>query len=461
MTFAQRLRTAPFSLWILAWVGLLAHPLLLLGIPIGIWLLPLAATLACVCSRPRIADLGRWPVWIIIAAVTLGVVYGALATMDRSWDGLATWTANARWLTQDGTLEHPYFRDPNVFNYGRGYPLLQPILLAQGMTWLGEHGGRLLFPALWLLLVTSLAPPLRRAGLDGRPLDLMVLGLALVPMFIEPGGGSAASGFADLLVAVLVLHAIIAVAEDLNTPAMLACFLLPMAKGEGFAHLLIFVIVAAFAGRRAAARGAAIGGVIGLAIWLPLQSQLKHPGAPFSLDVLAVALAPALAWGLATMVQRTRSRILVLGTAIVLTAGLAALSALDHTSVGAAVRRLATLDLDWGNLPDIVGVGLGQFVFVRKLGLTFILLIAVGWVLYRRHGLGELRPLFGILVLAGTAIVAFMATRNDGSLDLFLREGITRYTAQWIGPAWLVIGLSIARLRSTGSRWEPAQSATG
>ena len=461
MTFAQHLRTAPFSLWVLAWVGLLAHPLLLLGIPIGIWLLPLAVTLAWACCRPRIADLGRWPVWIIIAAVTLGVVYGALATMDRSWDGLATWTANARWLTQDGTLEHPYFRDPNVFSYGRGYPLLQPILLAQGMTWLGEHGGRLLFPALWLLLVTSLAPPLRRAGLQGRTLDLMVLGLALVPMFIEPGGGSAASGFADLLVAVLLLHATIAVAENVNTPAMLACFVLPMAKNEGLAHVLIFVTVAAFVGRRAAAQGAAIGGILGLAIWLPLQSQLRHPGAPFSLGFLGVALAPALAWCLATMVQRTRSRTLVLGAAIVLAAGLATLTTLDHTSVGLALRRLTLFDLNWGDLPDIVAVGLRQFVSVRKMGLTFILLIAVGWVLHRRRGLGELRPLFGILVLAGMAIVAFLATRPAGTLDLFLREGIKRYTAQWIGPAWLVIGLGIARLKSAGSGAKLAQSTTG
>lgn len=451
MKYAQSLGNAPFSLWLLAWVGLIAHPLLFFSIPIGAWLLPLAATLAWTCCRPRRADLGPWPVWIIIAVVALGITYGAVATMDRSWDGLATWTANARWLTVDGTLEHPYFRDLDVFNYGRAYPLLQPILLAQGMTWLGEYGGRLLFPALWLLLVTSLAAPLRRAGLAERPLNLMVLGLALVPIFIEPGGGGAESGFADLLVAILVLYATIAVAENLGIQAMLACLLLPMAKNEGFAYGLIIVTVAAVACRNVAARGAAIGGIIGLAIWLPLQSQLLQPQASFSANSLSLAAAPAIAWCLATTISKSRSRILLLAVVIALTAGLVALATLEHTSIGRAVRRLTSLDLEWSNLVQIAGVGLSQFVFVRKLGLTFVILIAVAWVLYRRRLLGDLRPLFAILLLAGAAIAAFLTTRTSESLSLFLKEGITRYTAQWIGAAWLIIGLGIARLKSAAT----------
>ena len=457
MKLAQPLRKAPFSLWLLAWVGLIAHPLLFFGIPLGAWLLPLATTLAWTCCRPRPVDLGQWPVWIIIALVTLGITYGAIATMDRSWDGLATWTANARWLSVDGTLEHPYFRDLDVFNYGRAYPLLQPILLAQAMTWLGEHGGRLLFPALWLLLVTSLAPPLRRAGLTGRPLNLMVLGLALVPIFIEPGSGGAASGFADLLVAILILYATIAVAENLGIQAMLACLLLPMAKNEGFAYALIIVTVAAFACRHAAARGAAVGSILGLVIWLPLQSQLIQPEAPFSAATLSLAAAPALAWCLATTVSKSRSKILLLVLVIALAAGLTALATLEHTSIGFAVRRLTTLDFERSNLLQIAVAGLSQFVFVRKLGLTFLILIAVAGVLYRRRLLGDLRPLFAILTLAGAAITAFLITRNPESLNLFLKEGITRYTAQWIGAAWLIIGLGIARLKSaeTGTSAPP------
>ena len=453
MKLAQSLRQAPFSLWLLAWVGLIAHPLLIFGIPIGTWLLPLAAALAWACCRPRRPDLGQWPIWIIIAVVTLGITYGAIATMDRSWDGLATWTANARWLAVDGTLEHPYFRDLDVFNYGRGYPLLQPILLAQGMTWLGEHGGRLLFPALWLLLVTSLAPPLRRAGLTGRTLNLMVLGLALVPVFIEPGGGGAASGFADLLVAILALYATIAVAENLGIQAMLACCLLPMAKNEGFAYLLIIVTVAAFACRHAAARGAAIGGALGLAIWLPLQSQLIQPEAPFSASCLNLAVAPIFAWSLATLASRSRSRIfLLIATAAALTVGLAALATLEHTSIGSSMRRLTTLNLDWGNLVQVVGVGLSQFVFIRKLGFTFLILIVVAWMLHRRRLAGDLRPLLAILALSGAAIAAFLTTRTPELLDLFLKEGMPRYTGQWIGAAWLISGLGIARLQSADQK---------
>ena len=436
----------PWSLWWIALVAVFAHGALLLGLPVMPWLLPLTGIAAAALNRPTRPLLGQPAVTMLLAVAALSIAYGSVATPDRSWDGLATWTINARWLAVDGTLDHPYFRDPDVFQYARGYPLLQPILLALGMSWLGELGGRLLFPALWPLLVTGLDGPLGRAGLGERPRRLAVLGLALVPLFVEPGGGGAASGFADLLVAAIVLHAAIALAEDRPTLAAVTGLLLPMAKTEGLIHALILVGLAALAGRRRAALGAALGACIGLSLWVPLQQQLRTPDLPVGWASLLPATVPAVLWALGSAIHSSRTRKVAIVVAVLAPAGLLALGAFDQTVIGQTLRNLARLELQFGALPAILGQGMLNLVHVRKLGLTFVLVIATAWIVHRRCGLGPLRPLLAALLLAGTAIVLYLADRPPQAIDLFLREGMVRYTAQWIGPAWLLIGLGWARL---------------
>ncbi len=435
-----------WSLWWIALIAVPAHVLLLLGLPIGPWLVPVAGLLAAALRRPERARFDHPAVLGVVAIAALAIAYGSIATADRSWDGLATWTANARWLAVDGTLEQPYFRDPDVFHYARGYPLLQPILLALGMTWFGELGGRVLFPLLWLLLVTGLDAPLARAGLDPKPRRLAVLGLALVPIFIEPGGGGAASGFADLLVAGLVLHAAVALAEDRPALATVTGLLLPMAKTEGLVHVLILLGLAALAGRRQAAIGTALGAALGLALSVPLQQQIRSPDVALGWASLLPATLPFAVLGLGLALHARRTRRLALVATLVAPACLLWIGAFDRTVLGQTLQNFARLDLAFEELPAIAGQGVLTLVQVRKLGLTFVLAAATVVVVSRRCGLGSLRPLLAALLLAGTAILLFLADRPPEAIDLFLREGMVRYTAQWTGVAWLLIGLGWARL---------------
>lgn len=450
MGAAMNLRAAAcdvrWSLWWIALIAVPAHVLLLLGLPIGPWLVPVAGLLAAALRRPERARFDHPAVLGVVAIAALAIAYGSIATADRSWDGLATWTANARWLAVDGTLEQPYFRDPDVFHYARGYPLLQPILLALGMTWFGELGGRVLFPLLWLLLVTGLEAPLARAGLDPKPRRLAVLGLALVPIFIEPGGGGAASGFADLLVAALVLHAAVALAEDRPALAAVTGLLLPMAKTEGLVHVLILLGLAALAGRSRAAVGTALGASVGLALTVPLQQQIRTPDLALGWASLLPATVPVVVLTLGLALRARRTRTVALALILIAPAGLLWLGAFDRTVIGQTLQSLARLELEFSALPSIVGQGLLTLVHVRKLGLTFVLAVVTVVLVSRRCGLGPLRPLLVALLLAGTAIVLFVADRPPETIDLFLREGMARYTAQWIGVAWLLIGLGWARL---------------
>ena len=155
---------------------------------------------------------------------------------------------------------------------------------------------------------------------------------------------------------------------------------------------------------------------------------------------------PAVLWALGSAIHSSRTRKVAIVVAVLAPAGLLALGAFDQTVIGQTLRNLARLELQFGALPAILGQGMLNLVHVRKLGLTFVLVIATAWIVHRRCGLGPLRPLLAALLLAGTAIVLYLADRPPQAIDLFLREGMVRYTAQWIGPAWLLIGLGWARL---------------
>ncbi|MCA8974793.1 MAG: hypothetical protein KDC98_08725 [Planctomycetes bacterium] len=446
MNLATERVRVPWSVWTIALLALAGHVLLLTEVPLGPWLLPLSAAVALLLGRPRLPSFGGIAAIAVVGISAAAIAYGSIATLDRSWDGLATWTANARWLAVDGTLQHAYFRDPAVLNLGRGYPLLQPMLLAQGMTWLGEHGARVLFPALWLLLVATLATALGRTALSQRSRAVAVLGLALVPIFVEPGRGSAESGFADLLVAVVLLLVAIALTEDLLLLALVACFLLPLCKNEGLVHAMIFTGAAGLAGRHRAAIGFAIGGSCGMALWILLQRQLMTPAPASAFASLLPALLPVAAAGLAMALAAPRTRWAAVVAVVVIAVALPWFDSFAETTVGQALRSLVRLDLEWANVPAILGHGLQNLVFVRKLGLTFVILIATVIVVARRVGLGPTRPLLLAIVIGNLAIMVFMASRPGANLELFLREGLVRYTAQWAGVCWLAIGLLWSRL---------------
>jgi|GEM_PF-6750850 len=448
MTITDLRRDAPWALWAITLIAGTSHLLLLCGASIGPWLLPAALIAAALLQRPSAPRLGHPCLTMLTVIGACAITYGSLATLDRSWDGLATWTANARWLAVDGSITHPYFTDADVFNYARGYPMLQPILLALGMDWFGDHGGRALFPLLWLMLVLALPGPLRRAELPEKLRHVAVAGLLLTPFFLEPSGGGADSGFADLLVAALLLHAAIGLAGDRPALMACACLLLPMAKIEGAVHMLNALFVAALTARRRSMVGGAVGGTIGLALTIPLQHFIRRPGADLTAEAMLLTLAPAALVLLGVGLRRRSKRPLVLAVGAAAVVATAYFLPTASNPVAQIAARVASMDLCLHDLPRILGSTMLALVQIKEFGLTFVLVIATIFALTRSKNARPLLPLIAMLMIGLVAIMTYLATRPLTTLDLFLHEGLQRYVAQWIGVAWLFIGLGWAHLRS-------------
>lgn len=436
-----------WAAWTLALFTVAAHGLMFAGGSLGPWLLPAAGAGAALLRRPQPPTIGLLASGICLAAAAM-IAYGAVATTDRIWDGFTTWTANARRLALDGTLRHPWFVDRDVYVSARGYPLLQPALLAQTMQWLGERGGRLLFVGIWAAMVAGLARGLQQSGLAPRLRDGAVVGLALVPAFVEGGEGGADSGYADLLVAAVLLHAAVAVAGNRALAAALAGVALPLCKAEGAMLAMILVAVASLAGRRRAALGLATGAAIALALWTPVQQRLLAPGGAATTALALRPLAPLAIAGVGVALRRVP---LWMGLVVVaaVAAGLAASGAFGNSSIGRTAQRLASLDLDWSAMPRILGRLAIELLSPREVGFTFVMLAVTGCLAARRRRLGDAAPLLAAIALGLVAIVAFVASKPGDQLDGFLRHGIGRYLSQWLGVAWLACGLMWAKMATT------------
>lgn len=436
--------SASTAAWCLALFALGSHAAMATGTPLAPWLLPACAAVALALRRPRVPELGPLATIACLLAAAM-IAHGAVATTDRIWDGFTTWTANARRLAIDGTLAQPWFADRDVYVSARGYPLLQPALLAQAMHWLGERGGRLLFVGVWVAMVAGLARGLRMAGLAPRLRDAAVVGLALTPAFVEGGEGGADSGYADLLVAAVLLHAAIAVAGNRALAGALAGVALPLCKAEGAMLALVLVAVASLAGRRRAALGVAIGAAIALALWTPVQQRLLAPGSSLTAAHALRPLAPLAIAGIGVALRRVPMWLGLVAIAAV-AAGLATTGAFGATSIGRTAQRLTALDLDWAAAPRILGRVAIELLSPREVGFSFVVLGVTAAIAARRRRLGDAAPLLAAIALGLVAIVAFVASKPAEQLDGFLRHGIGRYLAQWLGVAWLACGLMWARM---------------
>lgn len=443
--------------WSLLWLTLFAVPGLAVlfagGVP-SPWLLLAATAIALAVGWVR---LGRGPhsvaasaPWatgtkLTLLAVVAGAVaigWGCLATTERSWDGFATWGLVARQLLAGASLGDPSFADPAVFTYARGYPLLLPLGMQQLGGWLGADGMRLFHVVVWLLLLDGVRHAIAAGGGDRRMVRLGVLGAALVPMFVEPGHGSAESGFADLLVAALVAHALAAQLSGSVAAALCVGLLLPMAKNEGALHLALWIAAAAAARQRGAANGFAIGGALALAAWLPVQQQLREPGtqvawsaamfAPIGLLVVArIVGALAARWPRSTCVAFAGAAVLALLT------------------LPGQLRDIldATIAVDIAAAPGVFGAVLGEACWLRRFGGTFPVLLlaaAAAWGRRRTHAAwSRLWPGSAVAATFVAAIVGFLLVVPEHKRALFVREGIGRYLSHLVGLAWIVVPLAV------------------
>lgn len=440
--------SAPFALWLLALFALAAHALLALGAPLAPWLLPACAAGALALARPQRPRLGP----VGVAGLLLGfavIAWGACATDARVWDGFVAWGATAKWLAVDGTLAQPVFTESAAYLPSRGYPLLQPALLQQTTALLGPLGGRLLFPCLWLSMLLTLAAALRQRGVGPRAADLAVAALALLPAMTEGREGAADSGYADLLVAVLLTHAGASLLAARALPFALACALLPLAKNEGVVHAAILAFVAAAHGHRRIAVAGGCGGAAALLLWAPLQARLQAAGgAPTAWGWLPLLAVPVAAAVVGDRLRAARWRLpLLVGVPVI---GALLLATAQMPALGGALQIVKPLDVAWPELPRIALRVLWEAVHPLKVGFTFVLPVAAALALRARgERLGDDGMLPRAIGLGLLAIAAFVAMGPRHLLDAFLRTGVDRYVAQWVGVGWLAAGALWARLAPT------------
>lgn len=449
---------APYSLLALCAVGWGGLAVLFAGGSPPAWLLPvgLAAAAAwwwwslgqrdwrAVRSAPP-WSFGSWLVAVVVIAGSAAIAWGVLATPERSWDGFATWGLMARHLLAGDTLDSPFFADPAAFHYARGYPLLQPVLLQQLGAWFGPDGARLFYLVAWWLLLAAVRGAVFAADASAAAARVAVLGAALVPLFVEPGHGSAESGFADLLLTALVASAARALLAGSPATALCVGLLLPVTKNEGVLHLALWIAIAATWNRARVAALFAGGGTLALLAWLPVQQRLLHPGSESTL--VAATFAPLLllggAWLAGTVVARagTWARW-----------ALVAVPALGLLTLPGQLQQLVGAEptaLDLAALPRVGGELLVHLGWLRRFGATFPLLVAVALLARRERATSRRWQLASPLLLAQAlfvaALVGFLLAVPEATRALFLREGLGRYLAHIVGVAWIASALLLLR----------------
>ncbi|MEZ5987638.1 MAG: hypothetical protein R3F30_00630 [Planctomycetota bacterium] len=194
---------------------------------------------------PRAAPLA---LLLPLALVWPAMLLGCLDGPARSWDGLVAWELKTRSLHDDdpGSLYAPEssswepagleatavggaptgLRQDDFYRHSPGHPLLQPYLMASLVEFVGWPGARFWHAWVWLAALCLLFGCARRG-------PLAALLWAGIPLAFSLGGGSVDSGYADGLVAFLLLAAGVGLLR--HEPAWLVCALLalPLAKREG------------------------------------------------------------------------------------------------------------------------------------------------------------------------------------------------------------------------------------
>ncbi len=261
--------------WILgvAWIGLFLYaashvararldgPLVFLAA-----FLPLAAGLG---AAVRLLLLRRWraparparrPLWrlggvglgLLAAFISSAVLANALTHPMGDWDGRMTWTAQAMFIRDAGTVDAEVLRTPKSFISHPRYPLLMPLAQVAALEATGSDDERIVravyamfFPAFVLLVLEA-----GRRWAGPRAALLTALVLLTVPWIPFDLEGGAAGAYSDLPLAcffggglLLLLRGRPRASDGVAAGLLLAAALLT--KNEGLPEVLIALALAA------------------------------------------------------------------------------------------------------------------------------------------------------------------------------------------------------------------------
>lgn len=459
----RRLETATRgALFSLVLFAIAVHTFLLARAAVPTWALPTAALIgagiACQTAHRRQdrADsaedaptrLQRNLVITLLATTLAMLVYGAVATGAREWDGATSWELRARVFALAPTFEQPFFLDSTVFAHTREYPPLQPMLLACiARIGVGLDLARLLFPLLWLLLLGLADCAWRRAEVRPRLRLGFLVALGLTPLLVDPTMGAVDSGFGELITLVAVTAAAGGLLHRDLAMTFCGALLLVLVKPEGLLYAPILVGVAWFSGRFGLLCAAVAGSALGLVLWLP--SYLRLIGsATTPLDVslhvgaLAIPFLVSGAW-IHLRQPRYRHRVIVV-IAVVAIAGFGALGLTDDLGspngvlgvyfAGAerAAERLA-------RLPEILIWFVQVAASPRKFGLLAALLLVL--VCSARRAPCPSRPLLALVIAWFASLVTPFLLSPETDLRHHVSSTLDRLMLHHVGAAWLLIGI--------------------
>jgi hypothetical protein len=137
---------------------------------------------------------------VLAALVCAGLMAEAVSNPIHDWDGRMTWSAQARYVRADGSVDAGVLANERIYISHPQYPLLLPV--AQVAALEAFHGGldshfqRALYAAFFPAFLLVIYDAARRAA--GRtPAALVALAAAAVPFFTY-GEGGAFSTYSDL-----------------------------------------------------------------------------------------------------------------------------------------------------------------------------------------------------------------------------------------------------------------------
>lgn len=446
-------------------IAAIGTAILLFGQVVPDWLFWVALAIGmasprCVQFGPLPENVGRWRILaiaLIMLIVLAALVYGALATPSRHWDGAIAWDLKARFLSENPTLDQAFFQNRNVIHHSRDYPLAQPLLLALMERSFGV--GRLVMPLGWLMAAGAVLLMSLRRGVSWLVAGLGMVAFACTPLLISPTSGGVDSGYADAaLAAWLTIAAAGCVVKDMRW-VVCSVILILLTKPEGAVYASLLLGAAWLGGCRSVLRGAALGSSIGMVLLLLLQHELQFADRappPMSAVFVSIAVIGLMVFTDLVLARRGLDRWrlrLAVGLAVVV---ICAMPSLVHASGNPSGSLARYMQDPWlvlqrlESLPLILLRILDFSMLHGWFGLTMPLVALAVWCNRRSCG-ASAPPAIGVWLALCVPCWCAAFLISDLELAQHLRSRLPRLLLHAVGIAWVyILSTWQARLRPPG-----------